>query len=59
MSFTIDSKGRVGSAKATGGTLTDATERSCVVKVFEAMTFPEPESPGTVTATATHVYEAN
>ena len=56
VSFSIDDKGSVTSAKVTGGSLTDASTRSCVTGVFQGMSFPTPESGGTTTATATHDY---
>lgn len=57
VSFTIDAKGKVGSATAASGTLTDASIRACVRSVFERMAFPTAEAGGTTSATATHRYE--
>jgi hypothetical protein len=56
VSFAIDDKGSVTSAKASGGTLTDTTTRSCVEGVFRGMSFPAPDGGGTTNATATHDY---
>lgn len=56
VSFTIDETGGVTSAKTTGGSLTDASTRSCVQGVFSGMSFPKPDGGGTTTATATHDY---
>lgn len=55
VTFTIDDKGAVASAKASGGTLSDASIRSCAVSVFQGTKFPE--GGGTTSATATHSYE--
>lgn len=57
VSFTIDDKGSVTSATATGGSIADATERGCVAGVFSGMSFPAPDPPGTTNATATHSYD--
>jgi hypothetical protein len=47
MGFTIDSKGLAKDVKVEDATITDASVQSCIIKAFEALTFPEPES-GTV-----------
>jgi len=56
VAFTIADAGTVTSAKITGGTLTDASVRSCVTSVFQGMSFPSAEGAGSTTATATHDY---
>jgi len=56
VSFAIDAGGSVTSAKVTGGTLTDASVRSCVESVFSGASFPPAETAGTTKATATHEY---
>jgi hypothetical protein len=56
VSFSIDDKGSVTSAKVSGGSITSESVRSCVAGVFNGMTFPAPDPPGTTSATATHNY---
>jgi len=53
--FTIDSKGAVSTASASGGTLGDASAKSCIAGVYRSLSFPAPES-GVVTVTHTTSY---
>jgi hypothetical protein len=54
VTFTIDAKGSVTTASASS--FGDASVASCVTSVFKGMSFPQAESGGSTSATATHVY---
>jgi hypothetical protein len=53
--FKIDAMGSVYAASAIGGTLGDATVKTCVAGVYKSLSFPEPEG-GQVIVTHTTMY---